>query len=152
MEKNMTLKNRINKRISAKAVLILALLVPSQQYAFAMEPQKALVALSDNSSSFNMNDKDITKSRLELAKSSSAIAEVVGTKSKYIDEVKTASKDKTITKVKLAAKADINKQKETITKAVLTVLVARKSTPTRQTQPAQKTRSPLSTSVNKPVS
>jgi len=145
----MTLKNRINKRISAKAVLILALLVPSQQYAFAMEPQKALVALSDNSSSFNMNDKDITKSRLELAKSSSAIAEVVGTKSKYIDEVKTASKDKTITKVKLAAKADINKQKETVTRAVL---VARKSAPTRQSKPAQKTRSPLSTSVNKPVS
>jgi len=149
----MTFKNRINKRVSAKAVLILALVVPSQQYAFAIEPQKKLLAArNDNSSSFNMNDKDITKSRLELAKSSSAIAEVVGTKSKYIDEVKTASKDKTITKVKLAAKADINKQKETITKAVLTVLVARKSTPTRQTQPAQKTRSPLSTSVNKPVS
>jgi len=144
----MTFKKRLNKRISTNAVLILALLVPSQQYVFAMEPQKELLAaLSDNSSSFNMNDKNITKSRLELAKPSSAIAEVVGIKNKVIDEVKKASKDKTIAKVKLAAKADINKQKETITKAVLTVLVARKSTPTRQSKPAQKTRTPLSNSV-----
>jgi len=138
----MTFKKRLNKRISANAVLILALLVPNQQYAFAMEPQKELLAaLSDNSSSFNMNDKNITKSRLELVKPSSAIAEVVGIKNKVIDEVKKATKDKTIAKVKLAAKPDINKQKEPITKAVLTVLVARKSTPTRQTKPAQKIRS-----------
>jgi len=63
----------INKLFSANAVLFLTLIVPSQQYAFANEPQKNLLVALDK------KEKVITKVKL-AAKVSSQKLEKMGTK------------------------------------------------------------------------
>lgn len=127
----MQLKNRLNKLTSVNALLFLALLVPSKQYAFANEPQKELLTpLADNPKStdaFTVKDKVMAK-------------------------MKVSSKEKLIVKAKLKEKDIIKKLEKTEIKAELTELIALKKNPQRQTKPIQEVRPQLNKLVHRATS
>ena len=124
----MQLKNHLNKLTSVNALLFLALLVPSQQYAFANETQKVLLTtLADNPKS----------------------AEIFTVKRKIMEKMKVSSKEKLITKANLKEKGSIKKLGKTEIKPVLKELIARKNIPQRQTKAIQVSRPQLNKLVNR---
>jgi len=131
MEKNMQLKNRLNKLPRVNALLFLTLLVPSQQYAFANETQKALLTtLADKPKS----------------------AEIYTAKPKVMEKIKVISKEKLITKANLKKKGSIKKLGKTEIKAVLKELIVRKNISQRQAKAIQGARPQLNKLINKATS
>lgn len=118
----MQLKNCLNRITSVNTLLISALLVLSQQHAFANEKPKELFStLVDNSKS----------------------TEVFKVKTKVMDKIKVTRIEKLAVKTKQNEKIKTNKLGKTENKNVLTELVARKNIPQRITKPLKEPRAQL---------